>query len=276
MARWVNPAWGRIWHSPTWSRTLGASFLTWCVWRSGPSRPARPRRSAPVPGRGRLRWSVAVGLHGRTGTPTTCGSSPSTAAAYQLKEADPHSWALPRLPAGPAKAAFVEIQADEYGNGGPGEHAECSPRPRASARRPSYGAYLDRLPAPTLATANLMTLFGPPPLLGPASATSRVRDDLGRPDGALRPAVRRRLGWTTGRPLLRRPRAWPTSITSTWRSTAWPSRSPPTSRRRRPTSCSGARWVVEGPLHRAPARLLARRGTSLRRPLPRHGRNAAA
>ena len=35
---------------------------------------------------------------------------------YQLKEADPHSWALPRLD-GRAKAALVEIQTDEYGRG---------------------------------------------------------------------------------------------------------------------------------------------------------------
>src|SRR5690242_4595077 len=39
-------------------------------------------------------------------------------SAYQLKEADPHSWALPRLD-GPAKAALVEVQADEYGGGRP-------------------------------------------------------------------------------------------------------------------------------------------------------------
>src|SRR4051794_17468308 len=39
-------------------------------------------------------------------------------SAYQLKEADPHSWALPRL-SGPPKAALVEIQADEYGDGRP-------------------------------------------------------------------------------------------------------------------------------------------------------------
>ena len=35
---------------------------------------------------------------------------------YQLKEADPHSWAIPRL-AGDAKTALVEIQYDEYGAG---------------------------------------------------------------------------------------------------------------------------------------------------------------
>ena len=39
-------------------------------------------------------------------------------SAYQLKEADPHSWAIPRL-SGPPKAALVEIQADEYGGGRP-------------------------------------------------------------------------------------------------------------------------------------------------------------
>ncbi len=39
-------------------------------------------------------------------------------SAYQLKEADPHSWALPRLGGAP-KAALVEIQADEYGGGRP-------------------------------------------------------------------------------------------------------------------------------------------------------------
>ncbi|MGB9035450.1 MAG: iron-containing redox enzyme family protein, partial [Paeniglutamicibacter sp.] len=33
---------------------------------------------------------------------------------YQLKEADPHTWAIPRL-TGRAKSALVEIQADEYG-----------------------------------------------------------------------------------------------------------------------------------------------------------------
>src|SRR4051794_32770564 len=39
-------------------------------------------------------------------------------SAYQLKEADPHSWAIPRLWGAP-KAALVEVQADEYGGGDP-------------------------------------------------------------------------------------------------------------------------------------------------------------
>src|SRR5918997_1483806 len=37
-------------------------------------------------------------------------------SVYHLKEADPHTFAVPRL-SGRAKAAMVEIQADEYGGG---------------------------------------------------------------------------------------------------------------------------------------------------------------
>lgn len=80
---------------------------------------------------------------------------------YHLKEADPHTWGIPRL-RGHAKAALVEIQADEYG-GGRAErmHAELF---RATMRglglSDTYGAYVDRVPAITLAVGNLMSLFG--------------------------------------------------------------------------------------------------------------------
>jgi hypothetical protein len=82
-------------------------------------------------------------------------------SAYQLKEADPHSWAIPRL-SGPPKAALVEIQADEYGGGRPERiHAELfADSMRALGLDAAYGAYLDHLPAATLATVNLMSLFG--------------------------------------------------------------------------------------------------------------------
>jgi heme oxygenase-like protein len=82
-------------------------------------------------------------------------------SAYQLKEADPHSWAIPRLD-GPAKAALVEVQADEYGGGRPERvHATLFAKAmRALDLDPTYGAYLDRIPAVTLATVNLMSLFG--------------------------------------------------------------------------------------------------------------------
>jgi len=82
-------------------------------------------------------------------------------SAYQLKEADPHTWAIPRL-AGEAKAAMVHIQADEYGNGVEAAmHASLFAETLVAADLdPAYGAYLDRLPASTLATVNLVTLFG--------------------------------------------------------------------------------------------------------------------
>jgi len=82
-------------------------------------------------------------------------------SAYQLKEADPHSWALPRLWGRP-KAAMVEIQADEYGNGRPqAVHAELFARAMDAVGLDStYGAYLDQIPSVTLATVNLMSMFG--------------------------------------------------------------------------------------------------------------------
>jgi hypothetical protein len=82
-------------------------------------------------------------------------------SAYQLKEADPHSWALPRL-SGVPKAALVEVQADEYG-GGRAEriHAELfADSMEALGLDPTYGAYLDHIPGVTLATVNLMSLLG--------------------------------------------------------------------------------------------------------------------
>jgi hypothetical protein len=82
-------------------------------------------------------------------------------SAYQLKEADPHSWAIPRL-TGAAKAALVEIQADEYGGGRPDRiHAVLFENTmRTLGLDGRYGAYLDWLPGITLATVNLMSYFG--------------------------------------------------------------------------------------------------------------------
>ena len=82
-------------------------------------------------------------------------------SAYQLKEADPHSWAIPRL-SGPPKAALVEIQADEYGGGRPDRmHARLfADAMEALGLDAGYGVYVSRLPALTLATVNLMSLCG--------------------------------------------------------------------------------------------------------------------
>jgi hypothetical protein len=82
-------------------------------------------------------------------------------SAYQLKEADPHTWAIPRLH-GPGRSAMVEIQADEYGQGVPGQaHAEIFAAAMAELGLNSeFGHYIDRLPGTTLATDNLASMFG--------------------------------------------------------------------------------------------------------------------
>jgi Iron-containing redox enzyme len=82
-------------------------------------------------------------------------------SVYHLREADPHSWAIPRL-AGPAKCALVEIQADEYGGGRPEwMHAALfATSMRGLGLRDDYGCFADDVPAVTLAWVNTMTLFG--------------------------------------------------------------------------------------------------------------------
>lgn len=82
-------------------------------------------------------------------------------SAYHLKEADPHSWAIPRL-SGRTKAAFLEIQNDEYGGGNWRRmHSELFASMMTSIGLDAiYGAYLAEIPAVTLATVNLMSLFG--------------------------------------------------------------------------------------------------------------------
>ena len=80
---------------------------------------------------------------------------------YHLKEADPHTWAIPRLK-GRAKSALVEIQADEYGGGRPGRmHSQLFAQSMGALGLDStYGRYWDQATAQTLATNNLMSLFG--------------------------------------------------------------------------------------------------------------------
>jgi hypothetical protein len=82
-------------------------------------------------------------------------------SGYQLKEADPHTWGIPRLH-GRAKAALVKIQTDEYGGGDDAQmHSSLfADAMTALDLNPSYGAYLNRLPAVTLATTNLISMFG--------------------------------------------------------------------------------------------------------------------
>jgi hypothetical protein len=97
-------------------------------------------------------------------------------SVYQLKEADPHSFALPRLD-GAAKAALVEIEADEYGGGRPERmHSELfRTTMRWLALDDTYGHYVPAVPAVTLALSNVMSLFAihsrwTPALLGHLAA----------------------------------------------------------------------------------------------------------
>jgi hypothetical protein len=82
-------------------------------------------------------------------------------SAYQLKEADPHSWAIPRLTGAP-KVALLEVQADEYGGGSLARmHSVLFANTMdALGLDASYGHYISRLPGITLATVNLMSYFG--------------------------------------------------------------------------------------------------------------------
>jgi hypothetical protein len=82
-------------------------------------------------------------------------------SAYQLKEADPHTWAIPRLEHD-AKAKMVAIQAGEYGDGvAPAMHAVLFASTMEMLGLDStYNAYLDHLPGTTLATTNLISFLG--------------------------------------------------------------------------------------------------------------------
>lgn len=114
--------------------------------RNGSAEPASPSLSAYVAERGTVEQVRELAVH---------------RSAYQLKEADPHTWAIPRLTGAP-KAAMVEIQADEYG-GGVESKMHCSLFAMTMSELgldSSYGAYLDWLPGRTLATVNLISLFG--------------------------------------------------------------------------------------------------------------------
>jgi hypothetical protein len=80
---------------------------------------------------------------------------------YQLKEADPHTWAVPRLSGAP-KVALMEIQSDEYGAGDPArQHAALfAAAMRGTGLDATYGRYVDHVPAITLAHPNVMAMLG--------------------------------------------------------------------------------------------------------------------
>lgn len=80
---------------------------------------------------------------------------------YQRREADPHTFGLPRLRGAP-KAALVKIQMDEYGEGVLEDvHAELFAHTMIGlGLDPTPFVYINHVPAETLATNALVTLFG--------------------------------------------------------------------------------------------------------------------
>jgi hypothetical protein len=82
-------------------------------------------------------------------------------SVYHLKEADPTTWVIPRLPTA-AKAALVEIQFDEYGTGDPNKlHANLFAHGlEFVGLRSEYGAYVDETPWELLEQNNTLSLLG--------------------------------------------------------------------------------------------------------------------
>jgi hypothetical protein len=102
--------------------------------------------------------SVFMAKHG---TPEQWREYLTLRSVYHLKEGDPHTFAIPRL-SGRAKAAMVEIQADEYGGGTPQRmHSELfAGLMRDLGLDASYGALWNEAPAAAFASVNTMSLFG--------------------------------------------------------------------------------------------------------------------
>lgn len=82
-------------------------------------------------------------------------------SVYQLKEADPYLWVIPRIH-GQAKASMAAVEFDEFGAGhGARVHSRLFADLLAAAGLDArYLGYADAVPAPTLAVANLATMFG--------------------------------------------------------------------------------------------------------------------
>ncbi|WP_045692456.1 iron-containing redox enzyme family protein [Streptomyces rubellomurinus] len=111
-------------------------------------------------------------------------------SVYHLKEADPQVWMVPRIH-GPAQAVLMTILYDEYGAGRPERaHAGLFARMmEAFGLDPSYGHYLDAVPAVSLASVNLMTLFGLHHALRGAAVGHFAALEITSPPGAARLAA---------------------------------------------------------------------------------------
>src|SRR5690625_8030275 len=91
-------------------------------------------------------------------------------SVYTLREADPHTWAIPRL-TGRAKAALVEIQSDEYGGGRArgGHPHNYAPTPRRLGPGDGDGPHLGPPPADPPAPLHPTAPVRPHPRLPPCA-----------------------------------------------------------------------------------------------------------
>ncbi|MDY6807926.1 MAG: iron-containing redox enzyme family protein [Actinomycetota bacterium] len=127
--------------------------------------PVEPCTAAQLPGRVRRELAEVESppLSARlqaTGTVEQYRDLLRHRSIYHLREADPHTTAIPRL-TGRTKAALVEIQNDEYG-GGRAEWMHSTLFARALSAldlSTDYAAYVGELPSITLAWSNALTLF---------------------------------------------------------------------------------------------------------------------
>ena len=80
---------------------------------------------------------------------------------FHLRESDPTSWVLPRLPVR-AKTALAELLYDEYGAGNPNRlhHHLFARGIAACGLDPTPGSYVDEAPVEVLEQNNAMSLFG--------------------------------------------------------------------------------------------------------------------
>jgi hypothetical protein len=78
-----------------------------------------------------------------------------------LREADPYAWAIPRLVCR-SKVALAEIQAREYGDGRLSRMlgAVFATTMQSVGLGPAYARYVELMPALTLATVNMASMFG--------------------------------------------------------------------------------------------------------------------
>ncbi|NMO01814.1 iron-containing redox enzyme family protein [Gordonia sp. TBRC 11910] len=106
---------------------------------------------------------------------------------YQLKEADPHAWVIPRLSGAP-KAALIAVEFDEYG-AGIAEHMHqklFADLLTAARLRSDYLGYLDVAPVPALLVSNVISYLGLHRRLRGAVVGHLAATEITSPPGAQR------------------------------------------------------------------------------------------